>query len=160
MFRSRLLALTAALALSLTALLANPAPPVAQATGDCGIATLTLYNGLNQTGTSRTYCAYTADADIQSESPSNIMGPLSDGSFANDFDPSSTSSGVESARFINCVGPPPCGLSTQICFYNGINYTGNLTGFAFLGSGGVRNVNFTSGNTGSFFWQKPAGNCP
>ena len=90
------------------------------ATIDCSKRYAILYQNFGGGGGSRHYCI--ADRDIESE-PGNVMGPLGDGNpvtYLNDFDTSSTSSGVSSIKMWDAAG----GSLWGVCLYANKDYEG------------------------------------
>lgn len=115
--KRRLLALLSTLTVMLGMFMAGPLPVAA--TGDCARADLIVWSG-TFSGSLRRFCYGVNDADIEGETSQTIMGPLDDGTYKNDFDSSSTQSGVLSARYGDNGG------DERVCLYQGKNYTGNV----------------------------------
>lgn len=101
------------------------AMPVA-ATGNCTTAKVTFYQNANYGGETRTYCYLGLDAgdtNIETESTSTPMGPLSDGTFKNDWDHGEFGSGVSSMWFWESTTDP---IDLRLCVYYGPDNSGYL----------------------------------
>lgn len=138
-----------ALATLFTSLFVGSVKPAAAA-GDCLDAVVRLYDSATFSGINNRYCYGQNDADIESE-PGNVMGPLWNDTYANDFLATETQSGVSSATFAG-------NHDRIVCIYNYKSYGGSLLGS--LGNG-VTGITFGSGNNlaGSFRWYT-ANFCP
>ena len=125
-----------------------------QAAGLCSVGYLRVWSNAGRTGSSRQYCSGVNDSWYSGPEPGNAMGPLYNDTYADDFDSSSSTSGVSSYYFYDAPG----GTDLIVCFYNSPNYVGlvqwdTTTGGYGMGVG-VDNV------TESFAFSTAAGGCP
>jgi hypothetical protein len=96
------------------------------ATGNCTTAVATFYEHVNFAGATRTYCYLGLDAgdtNIETESTSTPMGPLSDGTYKADWDSLESGSGVSSMWFWEDTGDA---IDLRLCVYYGPDNSGYL----------------------------------
>jgi len=125
-----------------------------QAAGLCTVGYLRVFGTSNRTGSFRQYCSGVNDARYSGPEPGNVMGPLYDDTYKDDFDTSASTSGVSSYYFYDAPG----GTDLIVCFYNSPSYVGLVqwdTATGGYGMGvGQDNV------TESFAFSTAAGGCP
>lgn len=102
---------------SVGVLLVGPAQFVS-ATGNCSTGYVTFFAEQNPgLGASNQFCYGVNDSNIESE-PGAVMGPLYNGSYANDFDNANLTSGASSYAYYDAAGGP----NIKLCLYQDSNY--------------------------------------